>query len=80
MTLTRNQRRQLDKLAPHVERVLDADLAPKSHVGPQKKPLPDDPRPDAAGEYETFGDDGRLAREHVEYFYGEYLEDAGYPQ
>ena len=31
-------------------------------------------------EYETFGDDERLAREHVEYFYEEYLEDAGYPQ
>ena len=80
MTLTRNQRRQLDKLAPHVERVLDADLAPESHVGPKKKPLPGDPRPDAAGEYEAFGDDERLAREHVEYFYEEYLEDAGYPQ
>jgi hypothetical protein len=25
--LTRNQRRQIDKLAPHVQRVLDADIA-----------------------------------------------------
>jgi hypothetical protein len=41
-------------------------------------PLPDDPRPDAAGEYETFGDDERLAREHAEYFYEGYWEDAGY--
>jgi hypothetical protein len=58
--------------APHADRVLDADLASKS-VG-----LPDDPRPDAAGEYETFGDDERLAREHAEYFYEGYWEDAGY--
>ena len=36
-----------------------------------------DPRPDAGDEYETFGDDERLAREHAEYFYEEYLEDAG---
>jgi hypothetical protein len=57
--------------APHVDRVLDADLPSKS-AG-----LPDDPRPDAAGEYETFGDDERLAREHAEYFYEEYLEDVG---
>ena len=37
-----------------------------------------DPRPDAAGEYETVGDDERLAREHAEYFYEVYREDAGY--
>jgi len=58
--------------APHADRVLDANLASKS-VG-----LPDDPRPDAAGEYETFGDDEGLAREQAEYFYEGYLEDAGY--
>jgi hypothetical protein len=39
-----------------------------------------DTRADAADEYETFGEDERLAREHVEYFYQEYLEDAGYLQ
>ena len=44
------------------------------------KLLPDDPRPDAAGEYETFGDDERLARERAEYFYEGYREDAGYRQ
>ena len=94
---TRNQRRQLKKLAPHVKRVTDVDLvrqhsdrrhrvrlASEAQIAELKivhnKLLPDDPRPDAAGEYEAFGDDERLAREHVEYFYEEYLEDAGYPQ
>jgi len=67
---------------------LTAGIAFGSPVKPQiaeleivhNKLLPDDPRPDAAGEYETFGDDERLAREHAEYFYEEYLEDAGYRQ
>jgi hypothetical protein len=90
---TRNQRRQLKKLAPHVKRVTDVDLQHSDRRHRVRlaseaenaeleivhnKLLPDDPRPDAAGEYEIFGDDERLAREHVEYFYEEYLEDAGY--
>lgn len=29
------------------------------------------------GEFETFGDDGRLAREHAEYFYEEYADVYG---
>ena len=32
---------------------------------------------DAPEEFETFGDDERLAREHAEYFYEEYLDDVG---
>jgi hypothetical protein len=94
---TRNQHRQLEKLAPHVKRVTDIDLvrqhsdrrhrvrlASEAEIAEleivRNKLLPDDPRPDAAGEYETFGDDERLAREHAEYFYEEYLEDAGHRQ
>jgi hypothetical protein len=32
----------------------------------------------SADQFETLGDDERLTREHAEYFYEEYLEDAGY--
>jgi hypothetical protein len=33
-----------------------------------------EPIPDQSGEYETFGDDERLAREHAEKFSEDYLD------
>jgi hypothetical protein len=91
--ITRNQRRQLEKLAPHVERVTDIDVVRQHSDGRHRVRLAseakiadleivhnNDPRPEAAGQYETFGDDERLAREHAEYFCEGYLEDAGYRQ
>ena len=43
---------------------------------PRKPTL--DPRAGITGEYETFDEDARADRKHAEYFYEEYLEDAGY--
>ena len=74
----------IDVVRQHSDRRHRVRLASEAQIAEleivHNKLLPDDPRPDAAGEYEAFGDDERLAREHVEYFYEEYLEDAGYPQ
>jgi hypothetical protein len=61
---------------PFPKRNIEAQMH-NNHFSAENKQFTRAKRRELPDEFETFGDDERLAREHAEYFYEEYLHDVG---